>query len=90
VRPDLGSACRHYPFASASSPSSARRFLGTRIHFNLGDIMFVGALVSDSIPHDDAPASDHQLSLISFIIAIGAILLLPLAVWESSRASRSS
>src|SRR4029077_13957502 len=27
----------------------------------------------------------HQLSLISFTMAIGAILLLPLAVWEYSR-----
>jgi drug/metabolite transporter (DMT)-like permease len=58
-----------------------------RIHFNLGDIMFVGALVSFglySAMMTRRPVM-HQLSLISFTMAIGAILLLPLAVWEYSR-----
>jgi drug/metabolite transporter (DMT)-like permease len=57
------------------------------IHFNLGDIMLVGALVSFglySAMMTRRPVM-HQLSMISFTMAIGAILLLPLAAWEYSK-----
>ena len=54
------------------------------IRFNIGDIMFAGALLSFGLYSalmTRRPVM-HQLSLISFTMAIGAILLLPLSIWE--------
>ena len=54
------------------------------IRFNIGDIMFAGALHSFGLYSalmTRRPVM-HQLSLISFTMAIGAILLLPLSIWE--------
>jgi drug/metabolite transporter (DMT)-like permease len=54
------------------------------IRFNIGDIMFAGALLSFGLYSalmTRRPVM-HQLSLICFTMAIGAILLLPLSVWE--------
>ena len=54
------------------------------IHFNRGDLMFGGAVLSFGLysalmPH--RPRT-HQLSLISFTIGCGAVLLFPLSIWE--------
>jgi drug/metabolite transporter (DMT)-like permease len=57
------------------------------IHFNLGDIMFAGAVLSFGLYSalmTRRPVM-HQLSLISFTMGIGATLLLPLAAWENLR-----
>ena len=54
------------------------------IRLNIGDIMFAGALLSFGLYSalmTRRPVM-HQLSLISFTMAIGAALLLPLSVWE--------
>lgn len=56
------------------------------IQFNRGDLMFAGALMvfglySALMPRRPAV---HQLSLISFCTAAGAVMLLPLAIWEYS------
>ena len=54
------------------------------IRFNIGDIMFAGALLSFGLYSalmTRRPVM-HQLSLICFTMAIGAILLLPLSIWE--------
>ncbi|MGJ5178620.1 DMT family transporter [Bradyrhizobium oligotrophicum] len=56
------------------------------IQFNRGDLMFAGALLVFglySATMTRRPAV-HQLSLISACTAIGAVLLLPLALWEYS------
>ncbi|WP_316159074.1 MULTISPECIES: DMT family transporter [unclassified Bradyrhizobium] len=56
------------------------------IQFNRGDLMFAGALLVFglySAAMTRRPAV-HQLSLISSCTALGAVLLLPLAVWEYS------
>jgi drug/metabolite transporter (DMT)-like permease len=54
------------------------------IRFNIGDIMFAGALLSFGLYSALMTRRPlmHQLSLICFTMAIGAILLLPLSVWE--------
>ena len=54
------------------------------IRFNLGDVMFAGALLSFGLYSALMPRRPvtHQLSLISFTIACGAILLLPFSIWE--------
>ena len=54
------------------------------IHFNRGDLMFGGAVLSFGLysalmPH--RPRT-HALSLISFTIGCGAVLLLPFSIWE--------
>jgi drug/metabolite transporter (DMT)-like permease len=57
------------------------------IQFNRGDLMFGGALLAFGLYSallTRRPAV-HQLSLISFCTAAGAVLLLPLAAWEYSR-----
>ena len=57
------------------------------IHFNLGDIMFAGAVLLFGLYSalmTRRPVM-HQLSLISFTMGIGATLLLPLAAWENLR-----
>jgi len=54
------------------------------IRFNIGDIMFAGALLSFGLYSalmTRRPVM-HQLSLICFTMVIGAILLLPLSIWE--------
>ena len=56
------------------------------IQFNRGDLMFAGALLVFglySAVMTRRPAV-HQLSLISSCTAVGAVLLLPLAIWEYS------
>jgi drug/metabolite transporter (DMT)-like permease len=56
----------------------------TAIQFNRGDLMFAGALLVFGLYSallTRRPAI-HQLSLISFCTATGAMLLLPLALWE--------
>jgi len=54
------------------------------IRLNIGDIMFAGALLSFGLYSALMTRRPmvHQLSLICFTMAIGAILLLPLSVWE--------
>ena len=54
------------------------------IRFNLGDVMFAGALLAFGLYSALMPRRPvtHQLSLICFTIACGAILLLPLSIWE--------
>jgi drug/metabolite transporter (DMT)-like permease len=54
------------------------------IHFNRGDLMFGGAVLSFGLYSALMPyrPRTHQLSLISFTIGCGAMLLFPLSVWE--------
>ena len=54
------------------------------IRFNLGDVMFAGAVLSFGLYSAlmlRRPVT-HPLSLICFTMACGAILLLPFSVWE--------
>lgn len=54
------------------------------IRFNLGDLMMTGALVAFGLYSAlmlRRPVT-HQLSLICFTMACGALLLFPLSVWE--------
>ena len=54
------------------------------ISFNRGDIMFGASLVSFGLYSALIPRRPkiHQLSLISFTTCCGALMLLPVAVWE--------
>src|SRR5690349_6735379 len=54
------------------------------IHFNRGDLMFGGAVLSFGLYSALMPyrPKTHQLSLISFTIGCGALLLFPFSVWE--------
>jgi len=54
------------------------------IHMNIGDIMLAGALLSFGLYSALMPRRPviHQLSLIAFTMACGALLLLPLSIWE--------
>ena len=51
---------------------------------NIGDIMLIGALVAFGLYSALMPRRPvtHQLSLICFTMAFGALLLLPLSIWE--------
>ena len=54
------------------------------IHFNIGDLMMTGALVAFGLYSAlmlRRPVT-HQLSLICFTMACGALLLLPFSIWE--------
>ena len=54
------------------------------IRFNVGDVMLAGALLAFGLYSalmTRRPVT-HQLSLISFTMAGGALLLLPLSIWE--------
>ena len=54
------------------------------IHFNIGDLMMTGALIAFGLYSAlmlRRPVT-HQLSLICFTTACGALLLLPLSIWE--------
>jgi drug/metabolite transporter (DMT)-like permease len=56
------------------------------IRFNVGDLMLAGALVAFGLYSalmTRRPVT-HQLSLISFTMAFGALLLVPLSLWEYS------
>jgi drug/metabolite transporter (DMT)-like permease len=59
------------------------------IQFNRGDLMFGGALLVFGLYSAlmSRRPGVHQLSLISFCTAAGAVLLLPLAIWEYSTGS---
>jgi drug/metabolite transporter (DMT)-like permease len=59
------------------------------IQFNRGDLMFAGALLVFGLYSAlmSRRPKVHQLSLISFCTAAGAVLLLPFAVWEYSTGS---
>jgi drug/metabolite transporter (DMT)-like permease len=54
------------------------------IHFNRGDLMFGAAVLSFGLYSALMPyrPKTHQLSLITFTIGCGALLLLPFSVWE--------
>ena len=56
------------------------------IHFNRGDVMFAGAVVSFGLYSAlvTRRPKTHQLSLITFTIGCGALLLLPFSIWEFS------
>jgi len=56
------------------------------IQFNKGDVMFAGAVLSFGLYSALMPRRPvtHQLSLISFTIGCGAVLLLPFSIWEFS------
>jgi len=56
----------------------------TSIHFNRGDLMFGGAVLSFGLYSALMPyrPRTHALSLITFTIGCGAVLLLPLSLWE--------
>jgi len=56
------------------------------IQFNKGDVMFAGAVLSFGLYSALMPRRPvtHQLSLISFTIGCGAVLLLPFSIWEYS------
>jgi drug/metabolite transporter (DMT)-like permease len=56
------------------------------IHFNRGDLMFGGAVLSFGLYSALMPyrPKTHQLSLITFTIGCGAVLLLPFSIWEFS------
>jgi drug/metabolite transporter (DMT)-like permease len=60
------------------------------IAFNKGDVMFAGAVLSFGLYSAlmTRRPKTHQLSLITFTIGCGALLLLPLSVWEFSTGSR--
>jgi drug/metabolite transporter (DMT)-like permease len=54
------------------------------IHFNRGDLMFGGAVLSFGLYSALMPyrPRTHALSLITFTIGCGAVLLLPFSAWE--------
>jgi drug/metabolite transporter (DMT)-like permease len=54
------------------------------IRFNRGDLMFGAAVLSFGLYSALMPyrPKTHQLSLISFTIGCGAVLLLPFSIWE--------
>jgi drug/metabolite transporter (DMT)-like permease len=56
----------------------------TAIRLNIGDIMFAGALLVFGLYSALMPRRPvtHQLSLICFTMACGALLLLPFSIWE--------
>jgi drug/metabolite transporter (DMT)-like permease len=56
------------------------------IHFNRGDLMFDGAVLSFGLYSAlmTRRPKTHQLSLIAFTIGSGAVLLLPFSAWEFS------
>lgn len=57
---------------------------------NIGDVMFAGALLSFGLYSALMPRRPvtHQLSLICFTMACGALLLLPLSIWEYANGIR--
>ncbi len=57
---------------------------------NIGDIMFAGALLAFGLYSALMPRRPvtHQLSLICFTMACGALLLLPLSIWEYANGIR--
>jgi drug/metabolite transporter (DMT)-like permease len=60
------------------------------VRFNIGDIMFAGALMSFGLYSAlmlRRPVT-HQLSLISFTMACGALLLVPSSIWEYANGIR--
>jgi drug/metabolite transporter (DMT)-like permease len=56
------------------------------IQFNRGDVMFAAAVMSFGLYSAlmSRRPKTHQLSLISFTIGCGALLLLPFSIWEFS------
>ncbi len=56
------------------------------IQFNRGDVMFAGAVLSFGLYSAliTRRPKIHQLSLISFTIGCGALLLMPFSIWEFS------
>ena len=54
------------------------------IRFNIGDLMVAGALLAFGLYSALMPRRPvtHQLSLIAFTMACGALLLLPFSIWE--------
>src|SRR5271170_3630557 len=56
------------------------------VEFNRGDVMFAGAVMSFGLYSAlmSRRPKTHQLSLISFTIGCGALLLLPFSIWEFS------
>ncbi|QWG17479.1 DMT family transporter [Bradyrhizobium sediminis] len=60
------------------------------IRFNRGDVMFAGAVVSFGLYSAlmTRRPKTHQLSLISFTIGCGALLLLPFSIFEFSSGAR--
>jgi drug/metabolite transporter (DMT)-like permease len=56
------------------------------IRFNRGDVMVAGALLAFGLYSALMPRRPvtHQLSLISFTMGCGALLLLPFSIWEFS------
>src|SRR5216683_3110599 len=58
----------------------------TSIQFNKGDVMFAAALLAFGLYSALMPRrpKTHQLSLISFTMGCGALLLLPFSLWEFS------
>ena len=60
------------------------------IQFNRGDVMFAGAVLSFGLYSAliTRRPKIHQLSLISFTIGCGALLLLPFSIWEFSNGVR--
>jgi drug/metabolite transporter (DMT)-like permease len=60
------------------------------IQFNRGDVMFAGAVLSFGLYSAliTRRPKIHQLSLISFTIGCGAVLLLPFSIWEFSNGVR--
>ncbi len=60
------------------------------IRFNRGDVMFAGAVLSFGLYSAliTRRPKIHQLSLISFTIGCGAVLLLPFSIWEFSESVR--
>lgn len=60
------------------------------IHFNRGDVMFAGAVLSFGLYSAlmTRRPKTHQLSLICFTIGCGALLLLPFSIWEFSTGVR--
>jgi drug/metabolite transporter (DMT)-like permease len=56
------------------------------IRFNKGDVMFAGAVLAFGLYSALMPRRPvtHQLSLISFTIGCGALLLFPFSIWEYS------
>jgi drug/metabolite transporter (DMT)-like permease len=62
----------------------------TAIRLNLGDVMTTGALISFGLYSTlmlRRPVT-HQLTLICFTMACGALLLLPLSIWEYTHGIR--
>jgi drug/metabolite transporter (DMT)-like permease len=57
---------------------------------NIGDVMFAGALLAFGLYSALMPRRPvtHQLSLICFTMACGALLLLPLSIWEYANGIR--